>query len=36
MSNRRRVFLVATGLLLGLVVIPGIAIAGHKFSDVPD
>ena len=36
MSSRRLVFLVATGLLLGLVVIPGIAIAGHQFSDVPD
>jgi hypothetical protein len=36
MSNRRRLLLAATGLVLGLAVIPGIAIAGQQFSDVSD
>lgn len=36
MPNHRRLLLAATGLVLGLVVIQGIAFASHQFTDVPD
>ena len=36
MPNHRRLLLAVMGLVLGLVVIPGIAFAGHQFTDVPD
>lgn len=36
MSNRRRLLLAAMGLVLGLAVIPGFAIAGQQFTDVSD